>query len=174
MTEANPLRFFEHGRVSVVGQDSSARQAIFHVCLPCCLMQAVTPLFLGPGSIDQYQITNPVAVWLPSLTDDRFRPEFTGTGANRVSKRANRVLVKKAMEVLQVFSTISPTLADPSDIVPLLPMGTYVEFRYRCDVDGTALMINKMGEIPIAGIPELCYSMAAALAQVLTGFGTGS
>lgn len=171
--KGDPLCFFEHGRVSVVGHDAPGRKAILHVSLPCCLMQAVTPVLLGSGAIDNYCVLNPIAVWIPTLTDDRFKPNFAGDG-NRVSQRANRDLVRKANEVLQVFSTISPTLSDPTDIIPVLPLGTYVQFRYRCDVDRTVAMLADMGGIPVAGIPELQYAMAAAMAAVLSEFGPPS
>jgi hypothetical protein len=167
-----PFRFFEYGEVSVAGHDAKSRQAVLLMCLPCCLMQAVTPALLGAGTIDGYSVMNPVAVWIPQLSDGRFRPEYVGAG-EPVSIRANRIMAQRAQETLGTFKSLTPALKDPSDVIPMLPLGTYVQFRYRCDLDGLAQALIEMEKTAVAGVAELCYALAGALARVLADVSVG-
>ena len=166
-TADGPFRFFNHGKVSVAGHDAESRQAILIICMPCCLMHAVTPALLGAGSVDGYSIMNPVAAWIPQLSDERFHPEYVGAD-QRVSPRANRILSQKVQEILSTFGSMAPVLKNPSDIVPMLPLGTYVEFRYRCRLDDLAVALIEIEKTMVAGVPEFRYALAGALAKVLT------
>jgi hypothetical protein len=164
--EKDPLRFFEHGGVSIVGHDAKSRQAILLVCMPCCLMQAVTPVLLGAGTIDGFCVMNPVSVWIPQLSDERFHPEYVGVD-ERVGVRANRVLSQKIQGVLSAFGSLTPILKNPSDIIPVLPLGTYVQFRYRCRLDDLAPALIEMEKTMVVGVPEFRYALAGALAKIL-------
>jgi hypothetical protein len=165
--EKGPFRFFNHGEVSVAGHDAKSRQAILIICMPCCLMQTLTPALLGAGSVDNYSILNPVAVWMPQLTDIQFHPQYVGTD-ERTSPRANRIISQKIQEVLSMFGTLTPVLKNPSDIVPMLPLGIYVQFRYRCRLDDLAPTLEEMGKTMVVGVPEFRYALAGALAKILT------
>ena len=162
----DPLHFFSHGEVSIAGHDAKSRQAILLVCMPFCLMQAVTPALLGAGSVDEFSVMNPVSAWIPQLSDERFHPEYVGTD-KRVSPRANRIILQKVREIMSTFGSLTPILRDSSDIVPMLPLGVYVQFRYRCGLDGLAEALIEMEKTMVAGVPEFRYALAAALTRIL-------
>ncbi len=164
----DPFHFFSHGKVSIAGHDVESRQVILLICMPFCLMQTVTPALLGAGSVDGFSIMNPVSAWIPQLSDERFHPQYVGTD-RRVSPRANRVVSQKVQDILGTFGSLTPTLKDPSDIIPMLPLGVYVQFRYRCRLDALAVALIEMEKTIVAGVPEFRYALAAALAEILSG-----
>lgn len=158
-------RFFERGAVEVVSCDKVSRQAAFQVTLPASLVQTVTPALLGSGIIDQYVLSNPVAAWIPVLDRDRFRDVGPG-----VPEYVNLAVKEKVMETLTLFNGLAQVVKDPSDLIPMLPLGTYVTFRLRCTVDKLAPALEELESAPVAGVGEFRYALAGALAEVLEAF----
>lgn len=159
-------KFFEYGEVSVDLHDNVGRKASLHVCMPCCLMQAVTPVLLGAGFIDKYEIRSPLVVWIPSLPLERFRDEVSDSEPE-ASQKAFIYTSDVAKSNLDLFSSMSHILKDPSDMVPLLPMGTYVTFQYQCKTDSLGEVLIKLMGVPISGIPEFQFALATVLAFLL-------
>jgi hypothetical protein len=159
-------RFFQHGQVSLAGLDKDGRKAALRICIPCCLMHAATPVLLGAGVIDGYEVMNPMSVWLPALSEERFKEQ--GQDAVRT---VNREVRQSAERAAQMFRDAGRLLKDPSDLVPLLPMGTYVTFLYRCRVDALADVLTGLDAMPVAGVKELRYAVASVLASVLKELG---
>ena len=154
----------------MAGCDPEGRQAMFLVTLPYCVMQAVTPVLLGAGWLDQFRVMNPVVAWAPSLTEERLKEEFRdlrGTQSERINQRVREC----AQRTLEEFRVMSEVLGDPSDITPMLPLGVYVQFRYRFSVDDLAKALLAMEAVPVDGVPDLRYAMAAGLAEVLSSMG---
>jgi hypothetical protein len=160
------VRFFEHGEVLVASADPQTRQAALRICVPCCLMHAVAPLLLGAGLVDNYSVLNPVSVWCPVIPPERFKPELLEKYPSMV-QGAEKAVRQKLQELLELFGQMGKMLTYPEDAVPMLPIGTYVEFQYRCRIDDLPDAIIGMESVPVAGVPELRYAMAAALAHVL-------
>ena len=167
----DPKKFFEYGKISLAGHDSESRQAILLVCLPYCIMQTVTPALLGAGWIDEFRVMSPTVAWIPTVSEDRFKEGYQGPN-ERMAARANTKIRESVQHALEAFKTMSATLTDPSDLVPMLPLGTYVEFRYRCRIDDLAKVVLVMDAIPVAGVPDLRFAMAAAMAEILQEFET--
>jgi len=159
-------KIFERGAVVVVSCDKMSRQAAFRVTLPASLAQAVTPALLGAGVIDQYTLANPVAAWIPTLGPDRFKDVGPG-----VPEAVNEAVRMKVMEVLTMFNGLGQVVVDPSDLIPMLPLGTYVSFRLRFVVDKLVPVLDSLEAMPVAGAGELRYALAGALSEVLEGFG---
>jgi len=161
---SDDAKFFEYGHVLLLGNDFKTRQASLEVCMPNSLMQAVTPSLLGAGWVDQFRVRDPVAVWLPQLTPSRMNA--AASGHDLPHTRANMALKQWAEEVLQVFQKVAQFLVDPSDIVPFLPMGTYVQFRFRCRVDDIPKVLEGVDATPVVGVPEFQWALASVLAAV--------
>lgn len=158
-------RFFERGAVVVVSCDGVSRQAAFQVTLPASLVQTVTPALLGAGVIDQYVLSNPVSAWIPTLGHDRFKDVGPG-----VPEYINMAVKEKVLEVLTLFNGLAQVVRDPSDLIPMLPLGTYVTFRVRCVVDKLAVALEELESAPVAGVVEFRYALAGALTEVLEEF----
>lgn len=123
-------------------------------------MQAVTPSLLGVGMIDDYEIRQPLAVWVPTVADEGFLSRDP-----RICTVANARVRAAASELLRVFSEVSSLLRFPGDMLSALPMGTYVRFRLRCHADILPRALSEMDGA--SGVAELRYALAAALASVL-------
>lgn len=159
-------RFFEHGRVTLVSADRSSRMAAFSASLPASLVQAAMPALLGAGIVDKYELMNPMSAWIPALGEDRFRPGLEPTAPDAV----NQAVRTQVMEALSLFRSLAQVLVDPSDLIPMLPMGTYVTFRLRCSVDKLAVALEELERAAVAGVPEFRFALAGALAEALVGF----
>lgn len=161
--------FFEHGFVQAVSWDPVSRQAAFSVTVPASIVQTVTPPLLGAGKLDQYVLHNPVAAWIPVIGSGRLHPAAANPD---MADRINRKVREKVQEILDLFLDVSRILVDPSDLIPALPLGTYVNFRFRCRVDGMIKVLSELDRTRVAGVPEFRYALSSALAEVLKEFGS--
>jgi hypothetical protein len=159
-------KFFEFGEVSLVAFDETKRQAAILITIPCCLMQTITPALLGGGHIDQYELRNPVAVWIPSVDLDRYKSELIEQHP-QISDQVGKLVKDKIEDILKTFKEISVALNDPSDFIPILPMGIYVKFRLRCDIDEMAKVLLNLENTMVAGVPEFRFALAEILAEIL-------
>lgn len=159
-------RFFEYGEVLVGLHDGVGKTASLQVCMPCCLMHACTPVLLGAGIIDRYEIRLPLAVWIPKMSDGRFLPEVVDVEPGMSAKvlAASSDVVKTTLDL---FVQLSKLLQNPSDAVPILPLGTYVKFQYRCRTDALADVLTKLDGMQVHGVPEFRFAMASVLAFLL-------
>jgi hypothetical protein len=164
------FKFFEYGEVSLEASDVETREASLRICMPVCLIQTVTPVLLGAGIIDSYALRNPIAVWIPTITQDRYKL-VTQVKSADLAKRATDEIQKYVKEILDLFVALSTMLENPSDAIPMLPMGTYGTFRYRCTVDHLAHILEQLEDINVAGVPEFRFAMAGALARILSDWG---
>lgn len=158
--------FFEHAGVTVITTDRSSRFAAFEIILPASLMQTITPAILGAGVIDQYTIFNPLVAWMPDLGKERFKQ---GLDDSTISS-LNTAINTKVNEVLSLFIALSEVITNQSDIIPMLPMGTYVSFRLRCLVDKLFQPLLELEDVFISGVSEFCFALAGALSDALREF----
>jgi hypothetical protein len=159
--------FFEHGYVKLVANDYDTRSVSVNICMPCTLLQAISPQLLGAGLLDHFRLHNPVAIWIPQLSDERFSP---GVRHDGIAKRLNIALREEIVRTCKLFEHVSQYLIDPTDIIPVLPLGVYVEFTYRCHVDRILGMLEGIDSINIIGIPEFQWSFAGILKECLEDF----
>lgn len=164
-------KFLQYGLVRCDLFDAPSRQAILHLCIPCYLLQVATPVLLGAGLLDNPKIRQPLAIWVPKFRDERLTPPArldSGIGSRTTS------LVHEWVErYAQFFVQISAMFMDPTDLVPILPLGTYVEAQYRCSIDSIPELLEKLQAIEIVGIPEFQFALAEVLHRVLTRFSPG-
>lgn len=159
--------FLKHGEVSVLEEDRDSGQLVLSVALPACVMQAITPHLLGAGSLDSYELRWPLAAWVPTVADAGFRSRDPS-----VCSEVNARVARAAAEALRAFADAAPHLLFPGDVLPALPMGTYVRFRLRCSVDLLVPQVQRMGGE--AGVAELKFALAAELAAALSRWGRSS
>jgi len=159
-------KFFEYGEVSLLAFDESTRQAAIQMVMPCCLMQTITPALLGGGHIDQYELRNPVAIWMPSIDSDKYKPELLQQYPD-IPTQVNATVKKKLEEVLDLFKELSGAIKDPTNFIPMLPMGVYIQFRLRCEVDNMAQVLLNLENTLVVGVAEFRFALAEILAEVL-------
>jgi hypothetical protein len=160
-------QFFDFGKVTIISYDNYSRQIALDTCIPCSLLLAIDNVILKHSVIDNYKIRNPLAAWTPKLDAIRFKSEH-----RHATFEINEVIRNKILRLLTVLTNLTSVLNDPADITPMLPLGTYVEFRMRCKIDSMLDMIKEMEKMNnIAGISEFKYAMAESLALVLHEMG---
>ena len=161
-------KFFGSGYIILESKDYKTRQASLELCLPHTLLQAITPSLLMSGWIDKLEVKDPITVWLPQLTAERMNEAASSHDVPHI--KANMALKQWTEEVVQVFQKIAQFLVDPSDIIPFLPMGTYVKLRFRCRVDDIPKLLQGVEDTSISGIPEFRWALASVLAEVCLYF----
>lgn len=160
------IKFFEYGEMNLEACDQEVRQASIRICMPCCLMQTVTPVLLGGGLIDSYELRNPIAVWVPSVAASRYKPDASSE-LPRLAQAVEEQIHGALKKLLDLFSQASHVLTDPGDFIPALPMGTYIRFRYRCKTDRIVDVITELESIDTLGVQEFRFAMATILANIL-------
>lgn len=166
---AEQSKFFEYGEVSLVNCDYKTRQASINMCMPCSLFQAVTPSLLGGGLVDNLKVREPLAVWLPQLTSERISP-LVRAQVPDAEVRINSVMRAHVDELLKLFQSATSVISDPSDLVPYLPLGIYICFRFRCRVDDIPKVLEGVDKTPVAGVHEFQWALAMVLKCVLEDF----
>jgi hypothetical protein len=169
MNKVNEDTFFlGDGRVSLIACDYQSRMASISVIIPCCLFQAVTPHVLSNGSISGFRIHEPVKVWLPQLTDSRFNvtPGLVGS----ISAGMNVAIREEIERCLKTFDHVRRYLVDPSDIIPMLPLGVYIQFDWNVQVDTILKVMENINNIKVVGIIEFQAALASILTLILQDF----
>lgn len=161
VAKRDETRFFEHGKVSVVWRDEEGTQVALRISIPNCLMQAVSPVLLGAGTIDLYEVMNPISVWMPTLGPDRFKDG--GISARTV----NAEIRESCLRITAMFRDVGRNLVDQSDIIPMLPLGVYVTFRLRCLTSALEEASVKLHGMPVVGVDDLRCALEAARREVL-------
>lgn len=159
-------KFFEFGEVTFEERDFPSRQAAIRICMPCCLFEAVTPSLLGAGVIDQYKVREPMAVWMPKFSAERMHPNAEQILDSSL-ERLNMTLRASAEGIIETFQSLSFLVTDPSDLIPLLPLGVYVTFRLRCRIDDIPKVLFGVQNTPVNGVAEFQWALASVLACVL-------
>ncbi len=157
-------RFFSHGEVNLLEEDSASGQAVLSVVLPACVMQAVTPLLLRAGMLEAYEVRRPLAAWIPTIEDAGFSSPDPA-----VCSSINASILAASRASLEAFAAAEKSLRFPADAVPMLPLGTYVRFRLRCSVDALVPAVRDMGGA--AGVAELRFAFARVLSSLLEKWG---
>lgn len=166
---AEQSKFFEYGEILLTESDFKTRQASISMCMPCCLFQAVTPSLLGGGLVDGLAVREPVAVWLPQLGPDRISPHIRAHVPD-AEVRINSVLKSHVDELLKLFGGAAGVVADPADLVPYLPLGTYVRFRFRCRLDDVPKVLEGVNGTKVVGVPEFQWALAMVLKCAIEDF----
>lgn len=158
-------KFFQHGRVQIENHDVLTRQSSIRVQIPCCLFQTISPHLLGSGTIDELRISNPIVVWFPQISIQRFTSKISN-----IDIMARQAMEKDVENICKTYKSISEHLVDPSDLIPMLPLGTYINFLFRCRVDSILSFIEGIQSIQVVGINEIQMAFASVLHQVLEDF----
>lgn len=143
--------------------DPEFRKASFDIYVPACILQAASPMLLKHGLISNYELSNLLAVWIPSLGKDRFKEFVDESNVNLL----NTKIQDEMNNVLHSFIALSKVLENPNDIIPMLPLGIYVKFRYSFSIDDFPYLLIDLKENQITGIPELNFSLAECFHFVL-------
>lgn len=139
-------RFLQHGKLDLEAIDVETRQVSIKVCIPFCVLQSLTPLMAHNGLMDKLVVQNPINVWSPviSKSDIKDNIELNETGLIY----ANKSIQENIKSMISLFADVIQLVKSPDMILPLLPIGVYVEFRYRSDVDRLASLVLSLEDVP--------------------------
>ena len=159
--------FFESGFVELEYCDFETRQACVCICMPSTLFTAVSPHILNAGYVDYFRVHDPLSIWLPALQDDDFNRIANSPG---IASKINVALREEVLKITRLFSHLSSYLNDPARIIPILPLGVYVEFKYRCEVDKILPLLEGIDKINLIGVHEFQWAFATILKIILEDF----
>jgi hypothetical protein len=171
MSDPAPLddaTFFEHGQVRLDACDPIKRRASIEIRIPCILFQTLSPVLLPRGIIENFRIADPVATWMPQLTDERF--SLPARSVRSISASVNSALHAELNRTCLIFKNISQHLTDPADIVPMLPLGIYIDFTYKCEIDRILELLESLESIRVVGVSDFQLAMSSVLHKVLQIF----
>ncbi len=161
-------KFFERGKVSFVLRDFPSRMAVLEITAPCCLFHAVSPHLLGAGIIDHPSIAQPLQTWMPKLTAAHMNPI-----ARNAEMQANMAVEKWLDNIIHVFDGLAQLVVDPSYLVPMLPLGIYVTWKWRCKIDDILRVLEGIqAQGHVAGVIEFQWALATVLHCVLNDYQT--
>ncbi len=164
MSDPIDSKFFEHGRVTIGLVDDVSQLASLEIVMPYCLLQTITPQLLSAGVIDELRLNDPIAVWFPSLSNNRLSPLVSRVPD--LDRQLNEALTQEITRVIKIFSTVNQYLIDPTDISPMLPLGVYVKYTYRCRFDKMLSLLEGINSIKVVGVGEFQVALASVLSEL--------
>lgn len=157
-------KFFNHGEVKVGLKDLKSRQVQLEICLPCILFQTITPVILGFGFVDSPKIKQPFAVWIPRYSKERINPAFVSEASE---DRVNTYIKNNVLNLMGSINSVSQVFMNPTDLIPMMPLGTYIEFKMKCKIDDILKIIEGIQKIDVVGILELQLAFSEILKSLL-------
>lgn len=160
----NEIKFFDHGYIKLDLNDSENRIISIKCCTPNSLLQAISPVLLGNGILDELMIMNPISAWIPKISSIEIAPIYQ----KHITIEEINIASKSAVEnLLSTFGSFSTVLLHPEMMVPILPMGVYIEFRYRIGIDSIPKILETLESQPIVGVSDFQWGLATVLMRAL-------
>lgn len=161
-------RFFRDGVVELLACDYNSRMALLSLTMPCCLFQSVTPHLLNGGSVSRFRLLEPLSVWMPTLTEQCCKTDQDK--AKSFAAGVNVALKEEALKTIRLFENLKPYLKEPSDIIPILPLGIYIQFDWSISIDKIAEIIVGINSIYVTGIVEFQVALTCTMNMILEEF----
>lgn len=133
----------------------------FSIKMPNCLFQSITEHLYKCGSISNLQIMNPLSTWMPLFDNSSFKL----IDSKLVCKNINSLIRTKLNEILELFKDLSEILNNKEDAIPMMPLGTYIEFNYSSPEYEIAELLTKLENVKIIGVAEFKFALAEVLAN---------
>lgn len=159
-----PGSLFGFGRAEVEVYDDVGQTVAVRLKLPVIVLHGATPLLLGAGELTQYELAAPLGAWVPRLAADRVRPSEDLTQA-QTADRVNAFAQQSANAAIEFFRQAAQLCEDPSDLVPILPLGTYVSVLFAGEAARLRRAAADMGLAPALGVPQLGAAIVSALRE---------
>lgn len=162
-TSDTRVEFLGKGYIDIKLVDAKAQEALLFICMPYCLMQTFTPSLLGCGFIDELRLFEPVHIWTPKISNSRLHPALVDHVG--LTDAVNHTISEETLRIAHTFASLAPYLIDPTDIMTILPLGTYITFDYRCKYSKQLELISNIESINVAGRIEFQDGLAKSLAK---------
>ena len=170
MNSNDNYEFFENGFVKLIDHNFHTRTSLIKCSVPNCLLQAISPVLLGSGIIDNLSLSDPILVWVPKLSEDRIVDLLRPVVDFSI---LNKEITNKIEEYLSIYKNLSQALKNPADLIPILPMGVYVTFNYRVHIDKIPAIMFEFEKNPVVGVQDFQWGLAVVLKKILEEFENG-
>lgn len=163
-------KFYGQGSIDVKSHDFVGRSANLFFTIPCVIFQSFTDCFIKHGVVKNLRIATPFAVWIPPVKRPRIKPEFDSIPD--AENQINSAIRMSVENTLATLNAVKGYLTNEDDIIPLLPLGTYINFDYKISVDNCINLMEDINNSGVSNTFELRIAIAEALNSVLSDFAT--
>lgn len=162
------LQAYEYGYVELVGSDIKTGLLAVRTCCPFILLQSITDVLVSSGNLSDIRIRDPLAIWIPKLGMARFKSEVASIP--NVNEVVYTALREEALKLANLYVHLGTYVCDPTDLINLLPLGTYVTFDYNIHIDVVLPMMERLNKITVEGVSDLVWAYSGVLRSVLIDF----
>jgi hypothetical protein len=162
------LQAYEYGYVELVGSDIKTGLFATKTCCPFILLQSITDILVSSGNLSNIQIRNPIAIWIPKLGMARFKS--SAASIPNVNEVVYTALREEALKLANLYVHLGQYVCDPTDLINLLPLGTYVTFDYSTHVDNLISILERLDKVAVEGVSDLIWAFSGILKSVLIDF----
>jgi hypothetical protein len=117
-------RLFGSGKISVENYDKFNDKMILSVTIPLIILHGSIDTLLKNVTVIDYKIDESICAWIPRIDESRVRTEGRAAISNEVNLKVQDLVI----QVLSLFKECSK-YCYPADLVPMLPLGIYVNFK---------------------------------------------
>jgi hypothetical protein len=157
---------FKYGYIELAAVDHVEQSVCIRWCIPIVLLHDLSPAFILFGHITDFTIKNPIAIWIPPISEDQIRPEFAPTEA--VVNSLNVAFRDEGLRLAKLYGSMSEKLVDMSYMVPILPLGTYVTFSTIIQIAHVLPLLESLETLKSMGIREVQWVLASILKDVVS------
>lgn len=157
--------FFKHGNVVLNQIDAKKNLASISICMPCSLFQACSPVLLKNGLVSDLEISDVLSVWIPDIANEDICP--TSRHVKDIREIMNRGVEFEVSRVINLYKELSKHLSNPSHLIPLLPLGTYINFAYSFEVIKSVELLQDISSVNVSGVIDFSVSFSEVLQYII-------
>jgi len=160
-------RILKHGLIDLDLVDDTKRMISIRFVVPCILMQSVAANLFKYGSVNNLCIAHPLVCWMPTINRGGLRDPLT---PDHVINEINATLQSESFRLAKIYEALTKHINDPRDLIPMLPLGVYVDFKYLMGYDEALPFIESLEDIQVSGVSEIQWGVASIIQEVVGGF----
>ncbi len=157
--------YFKKGYVKITSSDDTSQMVVIEMCIPCVIFQTISPVLFANGKVTSISIKDPISVWIPNLCMDRFKSGISND--EFIDKKINKVISEKVDDIGKLFAGVASLVVDKNDILPILPLGTYINVEFVSKYQDLKFVLHSVSNIKSSGVSELYSSMKDEFSSIV-------
>lgn len=155
---------FKYGFIEMTCADHDTQMVSTRWCIPVVLLHDLLNALISHGSINNVEIKNPLAVWVPPLDRSQFKDRSI---PETVLNSVNVALKDEAVRQAKIYEHLSSYVQDVNSLIPILPLGVYVVFTYNIGFSSALNLLEDFDKVRVFGVDRITYTIAKILSEVV-------
>jgi len=159
-------KVLSYGTVRVDVFDEQLRHISYHISIPNISFQAILPIILAYGLINDLNVIYPLHAIKPQFEKDDIKNEFIEKQPDFHIK-LNEIIDVNMNSYVNSINDILKVINDPKSVSFMIPIGVFIEFNYKVGLDDMKYVMMGLKKINEIGIGELNFALAESVSLLV-------